>query len=168
MVFLVSNVGNLITAGKLVKMLNVKSKATLLDYFSYFEQSYLISLIPKFSYSHRAQLINPRKIYFIDTGMIKASTASFSEDSGHKLENIIFEELRRKNYTLYYFNENSRECDFVVTENNEVKQLIQVCYNLTIDNQDREINGLLEAMNYFDKQKGVLVTFNQEDLIVNK
>ncbi|MCF6358152.1 MAG: ATP-binding protein, partial [Draconibacterium sp.] len=42
------------------------------------------------------------------------------------------------------------------------------CYNLTIDNQDREINGLLEAMSYFDKQKGVLVTFNQEDLIVNK
>jgi len=167
LVFLLSNVGNLVTAGKLSKMLSIKSTATLLDYFSYFEQSYLISLLPKFSYSHRAQLINPRKIYFIDTGMIKAASASFTEDSGHKLENIIFWELRRKNYGLYYFNENSKECDFIATENNEVKQIIQVCYKLTISNQDREINGLLEAMDFFDKPEGTLVTFNQVDLIVH-
>jgi len=165
LVFLLSNVGNLVTAGKLAKVLSIKSTATLLDYFSYFEQSYLISLLPKFSYSHRAQLINPRKIYFIDTGMIKASTASFSEDSGHKLENIIFWELRRKNYGLYYFNENGKACDFIATKNNEVKQIIQVCYSLTLSNQDREINGLVEAMNFFDKPEGTLVTFNQEDLI---
>ena len=168
LVFLLSNVGNLVTAGKLAKMLSIKSKATLLDYFSYFEQAYLISLMPKFSYSHRAQLINPRKIYFIDTGMIKASTASFSEDGGHKLENIIFWELRRKNYILFYFNENNKECDFIATENNEIKQIIQVCYNLTFSNQDREINGLLEAMNFFDKKEGTLVTYNREDLIIHK
>ncbi len=167
LVFLLSNVGNFVTAGKLVKMLSIKSTATLLDYFSYFEQSYLISLLPKFSYSHRAQLINPRKIYFIDTGIIKASTASFSEDIGHKLENIIFWELRRNNYNLFYFNENSKECDFIATKNNEVKELIQVCYNLTINNQDREINGLIEAMDFFDKEEGILVTFNQEDLIIH-
>ncbi len=35
LVFLLSNVGNLVTAGKLAKMLSIKSKATLLDYFSY-------------------------------------------------------------------------------------------------------------------------------------
>jgi len=168
LVFLLSNVGNLVTAGKLIKMLSIKSTATLLDYFSYFEQSYLISLLPKFSYSHRAQLINPRKIFFIDTGMIRASTASFSEDSGHKLENIIFWELRRKNYGLFYFNENGKECDFIVTEKNEVRQIIQVCYNLTINNQNREINGLVEAMDYFDKREGTLVTFNQENLIIHK
>jgi len=88
--------------------------------------------------------------------MIKAASASFTEDSGHKLENIIFWELRRKNYGLYYFNENSKECDFIATENNEVKQIIQVCYKLTISNQDREINGLLEAMDFFDKPEGII------------
>ncbi len=168
LVFLISNTGNLITAGKVAKMLNIKSTATLLDYFSFFEQSYLISLLSKFSYSHRAQLINPRKIYFIDTGMIKAASASFNEDSGHKLENIIFWELRRNNYSLFYFNENSKECDFIAVKNNDVKCIIQVCYNLSLNNQDREINGLIEAMNFFDKPDGILVTFNQKDLIMHK
>ncbi len=168
LVFLISNVGNLITAGKLAKALGVKSTATLLDYFSYFEQSYLITLLPKFSYSHRAQLINPRKIYFIDTGMIKAASASFTNNSGHKLENIIFSELRRKNHSLYYFNENGKECDFVVTKDSKVIQLIQVCYQFTLDNQDREINGLLEAMDFFSKTEGLIITLNQEDIIIHK
>lgn len=165
--FLLSNVGNLVTAGKLAKTLGIKSTATLLDYFYYFEQSYLISFVPKFSYSRRAQLINPRKIYFIDMGMIKAASASFTKDSGHKLENIIFGELRRKNYILYYFNERGKECDFIATRNNEVEQLIQVCFQLTLNNQDREINGLLEAMDFFNKEEGTLVTFNQTDMLMH-
>ncbi len=52
-------------------------------------------------------------------------------------------------------------------KNNDAKLLIQVCYNLTPSNQDREINGLSEAMQFFDKNEGILVTFNQEDFIIH-
>ncbi len=43
-----------------------------------------------------------------------------------------------------------------------------MCYNLSLNNQDREIDGLIEAMNFFDKPDGILVTFNQKDLIMHK
>ncbi len=167
LIYLISNVGNLTTATKLSGILGIKSTATVLDYLSYFEHSYLLSLLPKFSYSYRAQLVNPRKIYFIDTGIIKAASASFSENTGHKLENILYWELRRQNYEMYYFNEKSKECDFITFKNNQVEHLIQACYNLSVDNQEREINGLIEAMDFFNKTKGIIITYNQKDLITH-
>jgi predicted AAA+ superfamily ATPase len=166
LIFLATNVANLISATKIKQYISVKSTATVLEYLNYFEQSYLIQLVPKFSYSHKVQLVNPRKIYFIDNALMQSITPSFSKDMGRKLENTVFWELRRRNKTLYYFNENSKECDFVVCSNLEVEEVIQVCYDLNLDNQKREINGLLDAMNYFNLKSGTIITMNQEDVIL--
>ena len=40
---------------------------------------------------------------------------------------------------------------------------VQVCYNITDENRNREINGLIEAMKKFDFHKGIIFTYNQED-----
>ena len=42
---------------------------------------------------------------------------------------------------------------------------IQVCYELTDDNKDLEINGLLEALDTFNLNSGLILTYNQEDRI---
>ncbi len=55
------------------------------------------------------------------------------------------------------------KCDFVVREKNSITHLIQVCYDLSMNNQQREINGLLEVMSYFDVSRGTIVTFDQKD-----
>ncbi|MEI7727182.1 MAG: ATP-binding protein [Bacteroidota bacterium] len=165
LLFLVANVGNLVTATKLTQSLGIKSSATILDYFSFFEQSYLLNLMPKFSYSYRAQLVNPRKIYVIDNGLINAVSPTFSNDYERKLENIIYWSLRQQNKELFYFNETGSECDFVVCRNNDVGELIQVCYELTIENTAREQKGLIDAMTFFKKDKGIIITLNQSDEI---
>jgi predicted AAA+ superfamily ATPase len=165
-VFLASNISNLISATKLKQYLNVKSTATILEYLGYFEQSYLIHLMPKFSYSHKVQLVNPRKIYFIDNALQEAITPSFSKDVGRKLENTAFWELRRKKKTVYYYNENGKECDFIVCNNGEVEEVIQVCYVLNSDNEKRELDGLLDAMNYFNLNTGTIISMHQEDVVL--
>ena len=167
LLFLAANNGNLVTATKLTQTLGIKSPATILDYFSYFEQSYLLQLMPKFSYSYRVQLVNPRKIYFVDTGLINVVDVSFSHDFGRKLENVMFWELRRQNKEIYYYNENGYECDFVVCNNKIPEQLIQVCYELNKDNSTREERGLLDAMNFFKLDKGTIITLNQQDTILH-
>jgi predicted AAA+ superfamily ATPase len=86
----------------------------------------------------------------------------FQFDSGRKLENLVYQQLRRKNQELYYF-KGKKECNFVVRSNNQSIELIQVCYELNIDNKDREINGLLEAMEFFELKEGMIVTFDQQD-----
>lgn len=83
---------------------------------------------------------------------------------GRKLENLIFLHLRRKYKELYYFDKNG-ECDFVAMKRGTVKELVQVCYELTPDNINRELNGLRQAMRFFKLQKAVIVTFESHDFI---
>jgi len=160
--YLISNVGKLITGNRLKGLFEIGSTTTVMDYLSYLEATYLFHFIPKFSYSVRKQLVNPRKLYAIDTGMIGVNSGSFTDDHGRKFENMIFIYLRRQFNEVYYFAEKG-ECDFVIFNKSAVYQLIQVCYELNQDNMDRELNGLFEAMEYFNLPEGRIVTLDQAD-----
>ena len=163
-IFLVSNIGNRVTATKLKQPLSIAATSTVLTWFSHLEFSYLITFLPMFSHSTKAQLINPRKVYAIDLGLVNTVSNTTTENLGRKLENLIFLHLRRKYKELYYFDENG-ECDFVAMERGKVKELVQVCYIITPDNIDRELKGLRQAMRFFDFHKAIIVTFDTKDVI---
>ncbi len=162
--YLVSNIGNRITATKLKQPLSIGATSTILAWFSHLELSYLVSFLPMYSHSTKAQLINPRKVYTIDPGLIDVVSNTMTGDVGRKLENLIFLHLRRKYTELYYFAEKG-ECDFVVMKHSTVVELVQVSYELTPDNLKRELNGLLEAMRFFNQHKATIVTFADTDFI---
>jgi predicted AAA+ superfamily ATPase len=162
--YLVSNIGNRITATKLKQPLAIGATSTILSWFSHLEFSYLVFFLPMYSYSTKAQLINPRKVYAIDLGLVDVISNTMTEDVGRKLENLIFLHLRRKYTELYYFDEKG-ECDFVAMKNGAVIKLVQVCYELTPDNLRRELNGLLQAMRFFNQHKATIVTFANTDFI---
>jgi len=117
-----------------------------------------------FSYSAKAQLINPRKVYAIDLGLVNVVSNTLTEDLGRKLENLVFLHLRKRFDELYYFDEKG-ECDFVAVKNSKVVELVQVCYELTPDNLNREKNGLLKAMNFFNITSATIVTFSNADIL---
>jgi predicted AAA+ superfamily ATPase len=160
--YLISNVGNLITANRLKSMFEVGSTNTITEYLAHLEDSYLFQLVPKFSYSQRKQLVNPRKVYAIDTGMITVNSGSFTDDDGRKLENLVYLHLRRHYREIYYFSER-KECDFVVFKNGVPVEAIQVCFDLNADNLDREVDGLLEALTELKLKEGKIITFDQKD-----
>ena len=162
--YLMANIGNRVTATKLKQPLSIGATSTILSWFSHLELSYLVSFLPMFSHSTKAQLINPRKVYAIDLGLVNVISNTMTEDVGRKLENLIFLHLRRKYTELYYFDEKG-ECDFVAMKNNVVTEIVQVCYELTPDNLKRELNGLLQAMKFFNLQKAKIVTFSNTDFI---
>jgi predicted AAA+ superfamily ATPase len=163
--YLVSNVGNLITGNKLKRLFEAGATSTVLEYLSHLEMSYLLFFVPKFTYSLKQQALNPRKVYAIDTGFINVNSDSFTDDTGHKFENLVFLHLRRKYSDIFYFSEKS-ECDFIVCKRGKVKTCVQVCYELTQDNMEREIRGLFEALEYFNLEEGILVTLRQTDRII--
>ena len=175
-VYLLSNFSQLFSPSKLTGVLNVKSPTTVLEYISFFEASYLIYLLPCFSWSVKAQSLAPKKVYVCDTGMIKTGSLSFTKNHGALLENFVFNFFRNKinsfdalnnSQIFYYAGKSGGECDFIVKDQENTK-CIQVCWELNIDNQDREINGLLDAMDFFNLDEGDIVTFNSEDLILTK
>ena len=70
--------------------------------------------------------------------------------------------LRAKYKEIFYFKDKG-ECDFVVKENEQILQAIQVCYQINDENFDREYKGLMAAMDFFDLAEGIIVTLNQTD-----
>lgn len=165
--YLMSNVGKLYSLNTLKKTFEIGSANSVSDYLHYFEDSYLLFSLPKFSWSLKSVAINQKKIYTIDSGFAQANSLSFTKDKGRLLENQAFIHLKNQGKELYYFKEKG-ECDFVVKEGEKVTELIQVCYELTTDNLKREMNGLLEALHFFGLQKGTIVTLKQNDFFVQE
>lgn len=79
----------------------------------------------------------------------------------HKFENLIFLHVRRNYKEIYYFSEKG-ECDFITFKNGAFYQAIQVFYELNPDNLDREINGMIEALELFNIKEGTLVTIHKK------
>ena len=164
-VWLVSNTGKPITGNSLRKIFQISSSSSMMDYLSYFVDAYLFFFVPKFSYSHKVQVVNPKKVYCIDNGFIDINSVSFNEDNGRLLENMVFMHLRRQTPEIYYFSD-KKECDFVVFQDGKLKGLYQVCWQLDQNNMDRELAGLLEAMNYFGIKNASLITHDQSDTFI--
>jgi uncharacterized protein len=162
--FLFSNVGNRITATKLKQLLSISATTTVLSWLSYLELSYLVFFVPQYSHSTKARLINPRKVYAIDLGLVERVSNNLTMDIGRKLENLIFLHLRKKYKDIYYF-EDREECDFIAIKKGTVEAIVQVCYELNMDNLKRELKGLLNAMHFFNVKKAVIVTFDNSDFI---
>ncbi len=165
LIYLITNSGKLFSYNRLKKLFSFGSPNTIIDYVSFFENSYLIFTVPKFSYSLKKQIYNPKKVYTVDTGLTNVLSASFSSDLGRQLENVVFLHLRKKYNEVFYLFENN-ECDFVIKDNEKIVLAVQVCYELNNDNLDREINGLIEAMTLTNLNEGTIVTFNQKDRFV--
>ena len=164
-VYLLGNISRECTLSSLKKTFTaIGSVTTLSSYLEYLEDSYILFTLPRFSYSPKSRQINPKKIYAIDNGFIRANSTGFSDDYGRLLENYVFLELRKRYREIFYFREEG-ECDFLVKEKTAIKYAIQVCYQVNSRNKEREINGLLEAMDTFGLTEGYVLTFNQEDVL---
>jgi predicted AAA+ superfamily ATPase len=165
-VYLLSNPAQLVSPARLTTVAGVKSPTTALEYFSYFEEAYLISLMPCFSWSAKASASAPKKLYIADPGLIQTGSAAFSGNRGAMLENFVFNSLRMETADLQYFaGKSGGECDFIVNPRRKIPDCIQVCLELTHDNEDREIAGLLEALDFFGSDSGLILTHDTEDVI---
>lgn len=160
--YLLTNIGKEFSYNSLRRLFQLGSTSSAVSFVSYFEDSYLLFTVPKFDYSLKKQLVNPKKVYSIDNGLSNANSASFSEDKGKMLENAVFLGLRRRYKGIFYFREKG-ECDFVIKEGTKITKAIQVCYDLNDDNKEREIGGLVEVLGKFQLKEGFIITYNQAD-----
>ncbi|HZX45378.1 MAG TPA: ATP-binding protein [Candidatus Nanoarchaeia archaeon] len=153
-----SNIGKEISFNSIRKLAGLTSATTIREYFEYLENSYLAFLIPRYSASLNNQIYSNKKVYLVDNGMVKLLGFRPSEDKGRILENIVFIELKRKGKEIFYHRD-KYECDFIMRDGPRISQAIQVCYSLEAD---REVNGLLEAMEKYRLREGLILTDDTE------
>lgn len=163
-IYVMSNTAKLVSPSKLTSIIGVKSPSTVLEYLSYFESSYLLNLVPRFSYSVKGQMLSEKKIYVVDNGLVNVASISASKDMGRKFENTVYWSIRRKTKNIWYFSDGNSECDFIYKLDDEYFA-VQVCYEMNGDNQEREINGLLAALKFLTLSEGIILTVDQTDKI---
>lgn len=86
-------------------------------------------------------------------------------DWGRLLENLLFFELKRRQKEVFYFREKG-ECDFIIRTGNKITEAIQVSLGLRSGaNEEREIAGIREALEYFKLKTGIILTKHKNDTI---
>lgn len=163
--FLLSNTGKEVSFNKIKNTFEIGSASSVMEFMNYLIDAYLIFLIPRYATSLKAQAKNPRKVYGIDQGLVNFSSVSGSPDLGRLLENTVYLYLRRSQKEIWYF-KGKKECDFICREGKNKYSAIQVTWQLGLQNEKREIEGLLEAMNRLNLTEGTIITFDQEDKVV--
>ena len=155
-----------------LKSMSIKcTKNSLYEYLDHLTDAFLFYKVPIHSRSEKSRLINPAKIYTIDTGLLNAMTFRNSDNYGQLLENMVFMHLRRKGYDVEYVKiKDGRETDFFARHRiSGESRLIQVCWEMSDKKTfEREIQGLTNAMDELSFSKGVIVTWDDETNIKNK
>ena len=148
------------------------SKDTLHNYLSYLEDAYCFSLVSIFSDSQRKRQVNYRKIYAVDHGLITATISARSYNTGRLLETMVHNQLRRTCYAdqIYYYKTSSdQEIDFLTLKQGAVRELIQVCEQLTDPaTRNREVDSLDLAMQELGLSEATIITRNERDIIAHE
>jgi len=156
--FLVSNSGNLYSYISISKALGVNDNS-IKEYIRVVEDAYMAQEIKQYSYSLKEQVKSKKKLYINDNGILAQTAFKFSKDYGKNFENLVYTELIKGGYEIYFHNKDF-ECDFIVKKNEKLIA-IQVCYELTKENRERERRGLLKLKLNLDEK--ILLTYNQNE-----
>lgn len=146
------------------------SKNSLYEYLEYIQAVYLVFQLPKYDASFIKQQSAEKKLYFIDTGLLYALSPVPAENTGMVFENIVYGFLRKKYGSFIqnnlFYQKDKTECDFVIFDRNQPTDFIQVSFDISQkETLAREIKGLVNALNYFNKIEGYIITAEQEDEI---
>jgi len=168
--YLLSNIGGTFSYNNLKKVLGLGSMNTIKRYADFMENSYLIFLVSKFSYSLKRQFVSLKKIYCIDNGLAEAVAFQFSKNKGKFLENLVFLELRRNFQEIYYYKTvNNLEVDFLIKHGKKDLSLIQVADNLDSEKtRQREVGALEKAMDELKLKTALILTEDTEEDIALK
>jgi len=162
--FLLANTGQPFSMRRLTRTLSMPTISQTSRYLEYLQDAYLLFALPKFSPSFRQRVISPLKYYAVDNGLRRANSQQATPDLGHRLENAVYLELRRRGADPAWAGESERwECDFVTGE-----AAIQVCAELTPASVAREVSGIAHAalLPGAKKRRALIVTLRQSDRLV--
>ncbi len=170
------NISNPMNFSKVGKDISL-SVDTIGEYAAYLKDAYLVFNMPIFGFSVKAQEINPKKIYCIDSGIRNIKGFRFSLDYGRIAENIVFIELKRRNFSdplsriFYWRDKKQKETDFLLMSEIKISKVIQVCWDINQPEvKKREVEGLLSVLNEYDLESGLIITedYEGEEIIENK
>lgn len=162
--FLASQISSLTNptniANALASMKNEKVNPTLVsNYVQYIIDSFLVSMARRYDVKGKTYFKYPNKYYYTDIGLRNARLNYRQYDPGHMMENIIYNELLRRGYSVDVGvvadrtggGNAQREIDFVVNDADK-KIYIQSAFQMNTDpKESSELTSLMLTRDFFKK-----------------
>ena len=162
--FLASQISSLTNptniANALASMKNEKVNPTLVsNYVQYIIDSFLVSMARRYDVKGKIYFKYPNKYYYTDIGLRNARLNYRQYDPGHMMENIIYNELLRRGYSVDVGVVADRtgganaqkEIDFVVNDADK-KIYIQSAFQMNTDRKESfELTSLMLTRDFFKK-----------------
>lgn len=170
-----SAIGSLTNPNKLKKTFKSVNQSkitatTITKYIEYLEDSFLIEEAKRFDIRGKSYIGTPMKYYFMDMGLRNARLNFRQMEVTHSMENVIYNELRKRGYSVDVGNimivepgkngktvKKQLEVDFVCSKGSK-KYYIQSAYSLeTEEKMIQEIRPFTKINDFFKK---IVITSN--------
>ena len=137
-------------------------KDTLHAYLGYLEDAFLVRIVSLHAASERQRMVNPRKAYPVDPGLIPLFARGGRSYQGHALETAVLLELERRGCEVSYVRTvEGWEVDFLASRPGEAPLLVQVCLETGDDETwEREVRALRSAGETYGNARLFLVTLD--------
>lgn len=184
--YIFANAGKEFSAENVINFYNTKNelnkksleKKSVYNCLEKLEKAFLISRVKRFNIVGKEVLKTIEKQYAIDSGFRTINTNLINYEDTFFLENIIYNELILRGYSVYTGKTYKGEIDFVVIDNNK-KCFIQVSYLMpnedTIKREFEAFNPIKDASPKFvlsldkiDMSHNGITHINIEDFLLHK
>lgn len=160
--YIIENIGKTFSANSISNFLRSEhrkvSVESIYNYLRWLEQAFIIYPCERYDLQGKSILKTQEKYYLSDVSLKYALLGYNRKMLNGVMENIVFLELKRRNYDVYIGKNNSKEIDFVAVRRDE-KIYVQVCVQIP-EGSDREVGNLMEIRDHYPKY---VVTLNDMD-----
>lgn len=102
---------------------------TIIKYLGYLKEAYVIEEIPQYSTKAKRELIYYGKLYLADVCFNSLHAENNRFDLDHNLENVVYNELIWRGYSVKVYSDGGREIDFMTTKKGKV-YYVQAAYSV--------------------------------------
>lgn len=131
--YILANAGKELSIDNIVSSYTRKNRSisvrTIYNYLEKMKKAYLIHGVGRYNITGKTALSNKEKQYAVDCGFRTINTNTINYEDTFYLENIVYNELISRNYTVYAGKTYKGEIDFVAIRDGK-KCFIQVAYLL--------------------------------------
>ncbi|MBQ9537976.1 MAG: ATP-binding protein [Treponema sp.] len=133
---------------------------TVQKWIGYLAEAYIIDQIPRYSRKAKRELEQTRKLYNSDVALNSIRVTNGRFDLTHNLENIVYNELLYRGYSLSVYDNNGREIDFLAEKDGK-RYYVQVAYSVEDEKAYEREFSAFGSISQIDKK--ILITNDELD-----
>ena len=151
--YAIENIGKTFSASSISRFMRNEGRSVsveaIYNYLEWLEQAFVIYRCKRYDLRGKSILKTLEKFYLADPSLKYCKLGFSTQSVAAMMENLVYLELLRHDYTVNIGKDGAKEIDFVASKY-EQRLYIQVCRNLPADS-DREVANLISIRDNYPK-----------------